>query len=69
MNTENVQPYDKPYEGYVWAEVGHFSYYALAGQARSPAVPGLAWWGSVVLVMLLGGMLVWLVRRRQRIKY
>ena len=41
VDTTNIQPYDKPYEGYAWADVGHFSLYALAGKPRPrPALPG-----------------------------
>ncbi len=32
VETVNVQPYDKPYEGFVWSDVDHFSLYALAGK-------------------------------------
>lgn len=64
--TENIQPYDKSYEGYVWAEAGRFSLYALAGRARSPQpVPGISWLGSGVLVMFLSALTVWLVWRRK----
>jgi hypothetical protein len=39
VNTDNVQPYTRAYQGFVWADVGHFSLYALAGRPRYPPPP------------------------------
>jgi len=40
VNTTNVELYGNSYEGYVWADVLHFSTYGLAGQIEPP--PGVA---------------------------
>jgi hypothetical protein len=64
--TANLQPYDKQYEGYVWAQVDHFSLYALAGKVRSPiSIPGFSWSGMVIMVLILGLAIFWFTRRRQ----
>lgn len=34
MNTTNVELYGKSYEGYVWANVSHFSLYSIASEGR-----------------------------------
>jgi hypothetical protein len=53
VDTANVQPYDKPYEGYLWADVGHFSLYALAGRAL-PGVAPTASFGMSASVVAAG---------------
>ena len=72
VNTTNLQSFGKLYEGYVWADVDHFSLYALAGRPRNPNpvpnVPTTSSWGSIVLAIILGGTMVWLMRRRQNHK-
>ena len=40
VDTNNVKPMDTEYEGYVWADVGHLSLYALAGKIRPRLEPG-----------------------------
>ena len=42
VDTNNVKPIDTEYEGYVWADVGHFSLYALAGKIRPMFTPNPA---------------------------
>ena len=37
LNTTNVEIYGNSYEGYVWADVLHFSTYGLAGQIEAPS--------------------------------
>jgi hypothetical protein len=73
VNTTNLQSFGKLYEGYVWADVSHFSLYALAGRPRNSnpvpnPVPTTSLWGSIALAIILAGTMVWLMRRRQNHK-
>jgi len=42
VNTTNVELCDKRYEGYVWANVSHFSLFGIASEGEAPARGGYA---------------------------
>ncbi|MFC2000584.1 hypothetical protein ACFLXE_07535, partial [Chloroflexota bacterium] len=73
VNTDNVELYGKTYEGYIWANVDHFSLYALGGKANSGAAPtkggeGILWLALALgIVVLIGaGARVYLAYRRKK---